>query len=99
MAESTNNSSAGRKGLSVRLGKAWEPFTKVPLLGWLLGILVAVTLEQLVGAPLAHLLGLAKVPVLFGFVIVLKQPSLLPGTLLYILLIYLLPVGLVARLG
>ncbi|MBL7162052.1 MAG: branched-chain amino acid ABC transporter permease [Anaerolineales bacterium] len=99
MAESTNNSSAGRKGLSVRLGKAWEPFTKVPLLGWLLGILVAVALEQLVGTPLAHLVGLSKIPVLFGFVIVLKQPVLLPGTLLYILLIYLLPVGLVARLG
>jgi len=99
MAESTNNSSAGRKGLRARLGKIWEPFAKAPLLGWLLGILVAVALEQLVGTPLAHLLGLSKVPVLFGFVVVLKQPALLPGTLLYILLIYLLPIGLLARFG
>jgi len=99
MAESNNTSSAGRKGLRARLGKAWEPFVKAPLLGWLLGILIAVALEQLMGTPLARLLGLSKIPVLFGFVIVLKQPSLLPGTLLYVLLIYLLPIGLLARFG
>lgn len=99
MVESNNNSSASRKKLGLRLRKFWEPFSKVPLLGWLLGILVAAAIEQFVGTPLAHLLGLSKIPVLFGFVIVLKQPILLPSTILYILLIYLLPVGLVTRLS
>jgi len=83
----------------MRLRRAWEPFTEVPLLGWLFGVFIAVLLEQLVGTSLAHLLGLAKIPVLFGFVIVLKQPGLLPGTIVYVLLIYLLPLGLVTRLG
>lgn len=83
----------------MRLRKVWEPFSKVPLLGWLFGILVAVVIEQLVGTPLAHLVGLSKIPVLFGFVIVLKQPALLPGTIIYLLLIYMLPIGLVTRLG
>ena len=99
MTETNNNSSAGRERLWMHLSKAWEPYKNVPLLGWLFGILVAVTLEQLVGVSLARLVGLSKIPVLFGFVIVLKQPLLLPGTLLYVFLIYLLPIGLVARLG
>ena len=91
-----NNSSASKKRLSKRLRKAWEPFSATPLLGWLFGIFIAVVLEQLIGAPLARLLGLAKVPVLFGFVIVLKQPLLLPGTLVYLLLIYLLHTDLMS---
>ena len=98
MAEPNHNSSASRKGLGMRVRQVWAPFKRAPLLGWLLGVLVAVALEQLVGTPLARLFGLSKIPVLFGFVVVLKQPALLPGTLLYVLLIYLLPLGLVVRL-
>ena len=94
-----NNSSASKNGLKRRLRVAWEPFSKTPLLGWLIGILIAVALEQLIGHPLARILGLAKVPVLFGFVIVLKQPVLLPGTIAYLLLIYVLPVGIISWLG
>ena len=41
-------------------------FGEVPLLSWLLGCLVAVILEQLVGYELTDILGLSKVPVLFG---------------------------------
>ncbi|MEN8172781.1 MAG: branched-chain amino acid ABC transporter permease [Chloroflexota bacterium] len=97
--EKNNNSSTGENGLKKRLRAAWEPFSKTPMLGWLFGILIAVALEQLIGTPLARLLGLAKIPVLFGFVIVLKQPVLLPGTIAYLFLIYVLPVGIVSRLG
>ncbi len=74
------------------------PFSRVPLLGWLTGILVAVTLERLAGAPLALALGLQKVPVLFGFVIMLKKPALIPGAVLYVLLIYAMPTAVVTRL-
>ncbi len=77
----------------------WTPFSRVPLLGWLTGVLVAVTLERLAGAPLALALGLAKVPVLFGFVIMLKKPALIPSTVLYILLIYAVPTAIVTRVG
>jgi branched-chain amino acid transport system permease protein len=94
-----NNSSTSKNGLKSRLRVAWEPFSKTPILGWLFGILIAVALEQLIGQPLARILGLAKVPVLFGFVIVLKQPVLLPGTIAYLLLIYVLPVGIISWLG
>jgi len=80
------------------LRKAWQPFVHVPLLGWLIAFLVAVILELVVGTPLARILGLSKVPVLFGFVIVLKTPLLFPSSLLYVLLIYLLPIGIVAKL-
>ncbi|UCG13783.1 MAG: branched-chain amino acid ABC transporter permease [Deltaproteobacteria bacterium] len=75
-----------------------EYFSGVPLLGWLAGGLVAVLLERFLGTPLAHLLGLPKVPVLFGCVIILKKPLLIPGTVIYLLLVYVLPVGIVARL-
>jgi branched-chain amino acid transport system permease protein len=74
-------------------------FSKVPLIGWLLGALLATLLELLIGTPLAQLLGMSKVPVLFGVDVVLGQPSLLPGIIVYDLIIYMLPVVLVARLG
>jgi len=99
MEESNNNSSASRRGLRLRLHRAWEPFSKAPLLGWLFGFFIATALEQLVGTPLSHLLGLPKIPVLFGFVIILKQPALLPSTILYVLLIYLIPMGLILWLS
>ena len=73
-------------------------FSQVPLLSWLLGALVAVALEYFIGTPFARTLGLRKAPMLFGFVIMLKTPGLIHSALLYFLLIYLLPIGVVARL-
>jgi branched-chain amino acid transport system permease protein len=74
-------------------------FSRVPLLGWLLGALAAVALEQFVGTPLARTMGLPKVPVLFGLVIMLKKPVLIPSTIAYVLLIYAVPIGVIARLS
>jgi branched-chain amino acid transport system permease protein len=69
-----------------------------PLFAWLVGALVAVVLEHLAGDPLATVLGLPKIPVLFGAVIMLKTPILIPSIAVYVTAIYLLPVSLVARL-
>ena len=79
--------------------KLREFFSRVPLLGWLLGALIAVILEHYLGEPLADVLGLPKVPVLFGFVIMLKKPLLIPSAICFVLLIYALPIGAVARLS
>lgn len=73
-------------------------FSGVPLLGWLLALLTAVGLEQLVGLELAQALGMRKIPVLFGIMIALKKPLMLPATLAYVGLIYVLPVLVVTRL-
>jgi branched-chain amino acid transport system permease protein len=77
--------------------RAWV--SQVPLIGWLIGALIAVGLEMAIGTPLARGLGLYKAPALFGFVIMLKKPLLIPGAVLYLSLIYLLPIGLIARFG
>ncbi len=77
--------------------KIWASFSQVPLLGWLFGALIAVALEHVVGTPLALALGLPKIPVLFGFVIILKKPILSPGAILYVLSIYALPIGVTTR--
>jgi branched-chain amino acid transport system permease protein len=53
--------------------------------------LTAVALERYVGTSLALTLGLPKIPVLFGFVIMLKKLVLIPSAILYVLLIYVLP--------
>jgi branched-chain amino acid transport system permease protein len=74
-------------------------YSQVPLLGWLIGALVAVILEQLIGTPLARALGMSKIPVVFGFVIMLEEPILIPSALLYVVLIYILPIGLIAPVG
>lgn len=74
-------------------------FSQVPLLGWLFGVLIAVALEQLAGTPLSLALGLQKIPVLFGFVIILKKPILIPSAILYVLFIYVVPIGVTSRLS
>jgi branched-chain amino acid transport system permease protein len=76
-----------------------DQFSAAPMLGWLSGALVAVRLEMLVGTPLARLLGMSKAPALFGFALVLEQPVYIPSAIAYVLLIYVLPVALVARLS
>ena len=72
-------------------------YSQVPLLGWLFAALLAVILERLIGAPMALALGLPKIPALFGCLVILKNPVLIPGVILYLLLIYVLPIGVVAR--
>ncbi|MGB5995037.1 MAG: hypothetical protein WBG20_06425, partial [Candidatus Deferrimicrobiaceae bacterium] len=52
-------------------------FSQIPLLGWLFGALIVAVLERLVGNPLALVLGLRKIPALFGFLIMLKKPVLI----------------------
>jgi len=79
-------------------GKLTTLLFQVPVVGWLLGALFAVVLERYVGYPLAVSLGLPKIPVLFGAVIVLKEPLRFPSALLYVLLIYLVPIAVLARL-
>ena len=79
--------------------KLRNSFSQVPLLGWLLGALIAVVLEHYLGDALADVVRLPKIPVLFGFVIMLKKPLLIPSVLIFVLLIYALPIGAVARLS
>ncbi len=79
-----------------KAGKIRAACSGVPLLGWLLGILAAVILERLIGTDLAPGIGLPKIPALFGIDIMLKKPLLIPNAILYSLLIYALPVGIVA---
>ena len=51
-------------GIFHRVGLFFKP---VPLLGYLLGFLACALLEQVAGEGLTALLGLPKMPVLFGF--------------------------------
>jgi branched-chain amino acid transport system permease protein len=81
-----------------RFGALRRCFAEVPLLGWLLGALAAVVLEQAAGLELAYLVDLPRIPVLFGFENALKRPLLIPGTVFYVLLVYLAPTLIVGRL-
>jgi branched-chain amino acid transport system permease protein len=75
------------------------PFSRVPLFGWLFGALAAVTMERLAGTPLAQVLGLQKIPALFGFSVMLKTPVLVPNVILYMLVVYGVPATVVTRLS
>ena len=75
-----------------------QPFVMVPILGWFLGALAAVLVELLVGLPIARALGMPRIPALFGIVIALQKPALIPSAFLYDLLIYILPILIIARL-
>jgi len=70
----------------------------IPLISWFLGIFVAVLIEYFLGDLISYYLGLPKIPVLFGFLTVLKKPALIPGTFGYLILVYGLPIPLIAKL-
>lgn len=85
---------------TAKRGKIREFFSYIPLLSWFLGILAAVLLERFIGAELAEdILGLRKIPVLFGFTIALKTPMQIPAVLTYTVTIYCLPITLVSKYG
>jgi branched-chain amino acid transport system permease protein len=79
-------------------GKLQDWFSHIPLLSWLFGAQIAVILEHLIGTPLAEALGLPKIPALFGVMIMLKKILLIPSALIYVLLIYVIPIIVIARL-
>lgn len=87
-----------RQRLRAALSRLWAPYRSVPLLGWLFAALVAIGLEQLVGLPVARLLGMPRIPALFGAVVILSNPIMTPSALLFLFLIYLLPIAIVARI-
>ncbi len=91
------STSKPRKGISRYWSSIRQFFAQAPTLSWLFGLLLAAALENLIGFVLARGIGLSKTPVLFGVDIALKTPHLLPATLLYDLVIYVLPVVLVIR--
>ena len=95
VAKMNNSISPGNKTLAHRIR---DSFSQVPLFGWLCGVLVTVLLERFLGDPLTAILGLPKIPALFGAVTILKKPQLLPGTAIFLILIYLLPIIAVPRL-
>jgi branched-chain amino acid transport system permease protein len=98
MAATSGTISTNRERLSQLKTMVSEPFVLVPILGWFLGALVAVLLEQFIGLQIARALGMPRIPALFGMVIALQKPELIPSVFLYDLLIYVLPITLVARL-
>jgi len=65
---------------------------RIPMLGWLAGGLGAVGVEHLLGDWLSYILYLPKIPVLFGCLIMLKTPLLIPSVLAYVSLVYALPI-------
>lgn len=70
----------------------------IPLLAWLVGGFISVLIEQQIGDSLAISLGLPKIPVLFGCMLAMKKPLLLPGALAYVLVIYGLTIVLIGKI-
>jgi branched-chain amino acid transport system permease protein len=79
--------------------KAWlqKLFAGIPLIGWLFSVFGAVLIEYFLGDLISYYLGLPKIPVLFGFLTVLKKPLLIPGIIGYLILVYGLPILLIAK--
>ena len=73
--------------------------SSIPLLAWLIGILAAVVLESTFGAYLAEdILDLNKIPALFGFLIIFKDPEMRFNAIFYVLVIYFIPTTIIAKL-
>jgi len=94
MAIQDNSSQRTKRGFRTWLTGFVDP---VPLIGWLFGILGAALAEYFLGDLISYYLGLPKIPVFFGFLTILKKPLLIPGTIGYLLLVYVLPVLVIAK--
>ena len=70
MAGKKDTRSENRGGLADTIRSAGS---RIPLMAWLIGSLIAVVLEHLLGDWLVDILGLSKIPGLFGIVIVFKE--------------------------
>lgn len=66
-------------------------FGRVPLIGWLVGALAAVMMERYLGDAISYYLGLPKIPVLFGCLIMFKKPEFITGAIGYLLIVYAVP--------
>jgi branched-chain amino acid transport system permease protein len=89
VSQEQNTRQGNKKGFRTWLQKL---LAGIPLIGWLFGLLAAVLIEYFLGDLISYYLGLPKIPVLFGFITVLKKPLLMPGTIGYLVLVYGLPV-------
>lgn len=75
-----------------------KTFSNVPMLGWFLGTFAAVLIEYYWGYDyISYYLGLPKIPVLFGVLVMLKNPLMIPGALGYDIVVYVIPVLLIAK--
>lgn len=93
--ESKNNTIAVKRNR--RFGAIRELLETVPTIGWLFGAFAAVFSEHIFGSLLAMVVGLPKIPVLFGTLIVLKKPLFIPSVFIYLGLIYILPIFLITK--
>ena len=93
--EANNNKAVVKRNKLVSIVR--DLIETVPTLGWLLGALAAVFAEYIFGDLVAMVVGLPKIPVLFGCLIVLKKPLFIPSAFIYMLLIYIIPIYLVTR--
>lgn len=73
-------------------------FTGIPIQAWVLGFLVAAAIERLMGDAMGGLLGLGTVPRLFGLRFMIKSPLLIPSTVVYLLVVYFVPLSIVTWL-
>lgn len=72
---------------------------QIPLMGWLAGALVAALVESVIGPLVTILVGLPTMPAIFGLSIIFSRPVLIPSILLYLVVVYVLPTYVVARLS
>ena len=81
-----------------QLDKLRSHLAAVPALAYLFGFLVSSTIELIAGDSLATTLGLPGMPSLFGITLVQRELLMLPSVFAYDVLIYVLPIYVVARL-
>lgn len=75
-------------------------FSTVPMLSWLLGFLTAALIEYYWGYDyISYYLGLPKIPALFGTLIILNDPMMIPGVIGYDLTVYVIPILLIAKIS
>lgn len=97
MADNLHDATVKKTGIRRFWASIGSNFAETPFLAWLVGALAAVLLERLIGLPFARLLGMQKIPALFGILLVLQKPLLIPSALGYVLLIYVIPILLLAK--
>ena len=108
MSENSIRHPKNLRKLKKMLHRLTSHFGDVPAMGWLLAGLVIALLERFAGSSLAYVLGLSKLPALFGSLVFFAKPSLhfpfifndlatIAAVIVYDLLIYVIPMLVVTK--
>ncbi len=85
--------------MKLKMDKLVKHLLSIHPMAWLIGALATALVEWSVGSVIAYSIGLSNgVPPVFGLSLIFGKPAQIPSVIVYVVVVYLIPMYVVARL-